>query len=490
MKSLDRSQLASLPGSVIRPEYDPSKHGVGIVHVGLGAFHRAHQAWYVDEMIGLSGGDWRIAGVSCHSTAARDHLLPQDCLYTVAERSDATTRRRVIGALATALHAPSQQAEVLGLLAAPSTHLVTLTVTEKAYQPASPELLADRAGRQGGPRSAIGLVVASLALRHRAGGPAPTVMSCDNLRDNGRVLKQLVVEQARAVDVALAEWIERTVAFPCTMVDRIVPATSPEALDEAAAELGVRDAGLVVTEPFSQWVIEDSFAGPRPPLDGAGATFVRDVRPFEIAKLRLLNGSHSTLAYAGLLLGHQYVHEAIADETLRPLVRHLMSRELAPTLIPTPGLDVDAYQQALLQRFGNRTLQHRLRQIAMDGSQKLPQRLVAPLRERLARAQPIAAVCFAIAAWMRFISTSVDSRGAIPLEDPMADRLRQVVLRAQGNPELLVPGLLALPEVFGADLSGHPLLTRTLTRQVRELGVAGARPAMQQLLEELHRDAA
>jgi fructuronate reductase len=305
----------------------------------LGAFHRAHQACYLDEVLARTGGDWRICGISCRSSAVEAQLQPQNGLYSIVERSGGDERYRIIGSIAEVLVAPRAPELAIDAMARGATNLITLTVTERAYQRDAPDVAHDLAHR-GSRTSAMGLLAAALLRRFEQGIAAPTVLSCDNLRNNGEGLRALMIEFAANHSAAFTHWIEREVCFPNSMVDRIVPATTAEDLLAAEQALGLRDEALVVTEPYSQWVIEDRFAGARPALELAGVQLVRDVRPFELAKLRLLNGSHSTLAYLGSLLGHHFVHEAIADPELRALITQLMGAELAPTLPSKPVLTV------------------------------------------------------------------------------------------------------------------------------------------------------
>lgn len=479
---LQPASLAALAPAVHRPRYRREAHGVGIVHLGLGAFHRAHQACYIDDVLDRSGGDWRICGVSCRSAAVHDQLAPQDCLYTVAERSVSGTRLRLVQAVAEVLVAPQNPAAVIAAIARPATHLITLTVTEKGYcrDPATGRLDSRHADilhdlqNPSNPRSAPGLLVAGLRARHQNGVAAPTILCCDNLPQNGAAVRAVVVELARRLDPHLADWLEGNATFPSSMVDRIVPATTPDDITQAEQQLGVRDLALVVTEPFTQWVIEDRFAGPRPPLELAGAQWVDDIRPFELAKLRLLNGSHSTLAYLGLALGYRFVHEAMADQDLRTLVEQLMRDELAPTLAPAAGLDPRNYQRRILERFGNSALPYPLSQIAMDGSQKLPQRLLAPLQERLANGRSAPLAVLVIAAWILYCA-GLGRSEPYKVDDPLATRFREIAQRAGGSAAGLVAGFLDCSGVFGAELAAAAGFRRQLTTVTTQLMQHGVR---------------
>jgi len=396
--------------------YDRAARQVGIVHFGIGAFHRAHQAWYTDRAIEADGGDWLICGVSLRWAGVADQLNPQDGLYTVTERSAGGSALRVVGAVHDVLVGTRDGTAIAARLAAAATRIASFTVTEKGYCRSADGSL-DLA--LAGPGSIYGLLGAGLALRRAAGLPGLTLLSCDNLADNGRQLERLMGEWCAAHDPELGRWIADTCTFPATMVDRIVPATTDADRAAAAAQLGLEDEAAVVTEPFSQWVIEDRFSGPRPRWDAVGAELVGDVAPYEMAKLRMLNGAHSALAYLGLARGLTYVHQAVADPELREIVARLMRDEAAPTVKAAPGQDLDTYAKALLARFANPALNHKLIQIAMDGSQKVPQRWLETLESNRRMGRDCPAINAAIAAWFRHL------RGANgPVDDPLAEQLQ------------------------------------------------------------------
>lgn len=423
-----------LPASIAPVGYDRNARRIGIVHFGLGAFARAHLAWYSDRAMALAGGDWLVAGVSLRSPTVAAQLDPQGGLYTLAERSGTGVRRQLVGSLAEMIVAPDAPQRVTALLTARETAIVSFTITEKGYCRAMNGSL-DPVSAAGG--SIYPLLAQGLAARRRAGMDGLTLLSCDNLAGNGQQLFRLLGDYLAANDPALADWVAAHCTFPGTMVDRIVPATTEDDRADAAAALGLRDEALVVTEPFSQWVIEDRFAGPRPAWEQAGVEIVADVAPYENAKLRMLNGAHSALAYCGLRAGHAHVHEAVADPVLCTLVERLMREEAAPTIAKAPGQDLAAYADRLLARFTNPALNHRLIQIAMDGSQKIPQRWLETLaiNQRLGRRCP--AILTALAAWLHHI------RGENgPVIDPMAGelaRLWQAVGRAGIIPVLFGP---------------------------------------------------
>lgn len=417
---MSRLSPENLPRRARLPGYDRAARGIGIVHFGIGAFHRAHQAWYTDRAMELAGGDWLIAGVSLRSPEVAAQLNPQAGLYTLAERSGTGTSLAVIGSVAEVLVAPESPERIVELLAAPGTHIVTFTVTEKGYCRRADGGL-DLAVAEGG---FYPLLAGAFAQRKAAGSGGLTLLSCDNLADNGGQLERLIGEYLSARAPDLLDWFREHCTCPCSMVDRIVPATTPADRAEVEAALGLRDEGVVLTEPFSQWVIEDRFAGPRPAWEQVGAEIVADVAPYETAKLRLLNGAHSALAYLGLPRGHTYVHQAVADPVIRPLVERLMRDEAAPTIAPAPGQGLAAYADALLARFANPALGHRLIQIAMDGSQKIPQRWLETLAANQRRGWQCPAILTALAAWLAHLRGDNIERWG-PVDDPRAAELGQ-----------------------------------------------------------------
>jgi fructuronate reductase len=422
---LSQATHGVLAAHVARPDYDWQAQRSGIVHFGIGAFTRAHQAAYTDAAMAAGERDWRITGVSLRSGDVAAQLNPQGGLYSLTERAGHAARTRLIGAVARVIVAPEDPEAVIAAVAHPDTRIVSFTVTEKGYVRSpdgtldcgNPALAADLAG-SGAPRTIYGFLAAGLARRRAAGLPGLTLFSCDNLADNGRQLAALTTAFLDRVDPALAEWFARECRCPSTMVDRIVPAMTDADRAAVAQDIGLADEGAILTESFTQWVIEDDFAGPRPRWEGVGVQFVADVRPHEAAKLRMLNGAHSALAYLGLERGHEFVHQAVADPAIRPVIERMMREEAAVTLDPAGGIDAGAHADRLLARFANSALQHRLMQIAMDGSQKIPQRWLEPLaiNQRAGRDSP--ATLEALAAWCRHV------RGdARPVDDPQAPRL-------------------------------------------------------------------
>lgn len=452
------STSAQLPAD-IAPRYVPQAHGVGIVHLGLGAFAKAHLAHYTDCALAASGGDWRILGISLRAPAPAQALNPQDGRYTLITRSAAGTQARVIGALAGGLCSAGNPAPALAALTDSGCRIVSLTVTEKAYgldrarlgcDSAHPAVAADLAAPDA-PQGALGLLTRALALR-RARGLAPfTVLCCDNLPDNGALLGGAVVDFARHLDADLADWIAQNVAFPSTMVDRITPAATAQTLAEAARLTGYDDQAAVECEDFCQWVIEDNFPQGRPDWQAGGAIFVPHVAPYEAMKLRMLNGTHSMLAYAGYHAGMEYVRDVIADAAgVRLIARHLAAARA--TLPALAGVDLAQYGDDLRGRFANPALAHQTYQIAMDGTEKLPQRIFAPALDALTRGQDLRPFAFATAAWMRHASGATHDCAPYALRDPRAADIA-AALAGRGAAGDIAGALMALPGWMPAALT-------------------------------------
>lgn len=480
MPRLSQAALSTASPALKVPAYDRSRITPGIVHLGIGAFHRAHMAVYVDDLL-AQHPDWGIVGASLRRPDTRDALAPQDFLYTLALRDASGTACRVIGSVLDVMDANTQRDELIALMADPRIRIVSLTVTEKGYchdpatgelDPKHPDIVHDLAHPEA-PVSAPGIIVAALERRRQAGLPAFTVMSCDNLPSNGRTCGRIVTRVAELRDPALGDWVREQVAFPSTMVDRIVPATTDADRELVREATGLEDAWPIMTEPFTQWVIEDRFANGRPPFETVGAQLVDEVEAYELMKLRMLNGSHSTMAYLGYLAGHQYVADAIGDSAILKLIHALMTEEVMPTL-PMPRADLERYRDDLLVRFSNPALKHRTWQIAMDGSQKLPQRLLGTIRDRLAAGQGITRLALGVAAWMRYV-TGIDEQGQpIDVKDPLAARLRAIADEASRNGDGLADSLLTVREIFGDDLPGNETFRAAVTRHLASLYEKGA----------------
>jgi fructuronate reductase len=484
---MTRLTTATLPAPL---PYDRSAVTPGIVHLGIGAFHRAHMAVYVDDLLARDPR-WGIIGASLRRPDTREALAPQDFLYTVAIRDAAGTTNRVIGSILDILDASTQRAELIAMLADPRIRIVSLTVTEKGYchdpatgklDPNHPDILHDLA-HPAAPISAPGLIVRAIELR-RAAGIAPfSVMSCDNLPANGRTAKRIIAGLAALHSADLGAYVEDAVAFPSTMVDRIVPATTDADRESIRTATGLEDAWPIMTEPFTQWVIEDHFAAGRPAFELAGAQLVEDVEAYELMKLRMLNGSHSTMAYLGYLAGYQYVNEAIADPAIHALVHGLMTDEAMPTL-PMDKDDLGRYRDELLARFANPALKHRTWQIAMDGSQKLPQRLLGTIRDHIKAGTPYTRLALGVAAWMRYV-TGVDEKGQpIDVKDPAAARFKTTADSAGRNADQLASGLLAISEIFGQDLPTDAAFPGLVTAHLQSLFENGALDTVRRVARE------
>jgi fructuronate reductase len=468
---------------VTRPGYDRSKLSTGIVHLGLGAFHRAHQAVYTDAVLSSGDNRWGIVAASLRSPATRDALAPQDGLYTLNVRG-AEERVSVIGSIRKVLVAPENPAALLDVLCTPKTAIVSLTVTEKAYcrdaasgalDEAHADIRHDLANRLA-PRSVLGLLLAAIARRRRERMPAFTVLCCDNLPANGRTVHALLTAFARLHAPELGAFVAEEIACPDTMVDRIVPATTDEDRERVNVALGLEDAWPVIAEPFTQWVIADHFSAGRPAWEAAGATLVGDVAPFEAMKLRLLNASHSGLAYLGYLAGAETVADAMADEGLARFAARLLE-DACPTLTLPAGTDVAGYSAALLERFRNPALRHRTWQIAMDGSQKLPQRILGTIADRLAQGRSIETHALVVAGWMRYVAGTDEAGRTIDVRDPMAAELRALTNTAGPVADRLAPALLGVSSVFGP-LGADPRMRAAVTTALARLIAHGARRAV------------
>jgi fructuronate reductase len=439
---LSLATLGQVRAGVRRPAYDVAALKPGVVHLGVGAFHRAHQAWFTEDAIEAAGGDWGIVGVSMRKPVVAEALSRQDGLYTV-EILDEPARYRVIGALRRTLTLPLAPQAVTAAIADPATHVVTLTVTEKGYCLAGADLDFDHPDiahdvTSAVRRSAVGVLVAGLTERRRAGGGPLTVISCDNLADNGARLGRAVIAFAERTDPALARWIEAEIAFPQTMVDSIAPAPDARSRARVEAALGLTDEASVQREPFSQWVLEDRFAGPRPAWERAGVEIVADVAPYRRLKLHGLNAMHSALAYAGLARGHTYVREAMADPAIAARLDALARDEIAPAL---PDLPIPDYWRKTRARFANPRVDFRLEQVAGDGGYKLAER-IHPLMVANARAGlPFARMAAVVRAWLDHTAAEAGEPIEARLDDP---RLFSDAFRA--DPRLRAAVLSSAPE--------------------------------------------
>ncbi|MBR1155571.1 mannitol dehydrogenase family protein [Bradyrhizobium sp. JYMT SZCCT0428] len=481
---LSNASLDRLPGHIRRPGYDRGRVTSGIVHLGIGAFHRAHQAVVIDDLLANGPTDWGIIGASLRSSDTYDALAPQDCLYAVAVRSGAGTEHRIIGSVLQTEVAKNNPAQLIARMADPATRIVSLTITEKGYchTPQTGELNADHPdivhdlANPDAPRSAPGFIVAALARRRVADIAPFTVLSCDNLSANGHTVKRILTQFAHLRSPELGKWIADHVACPSTMVDRIVPETTNADRAAVSSELGVTDAWPVITEPFTQWIVEDNFPAGRPDFARAGVQLVADVTPFEHMKLRLLNASHSALAYLGYLAGHETIAAAMTDDRFAAFAHGVM-QESAVTLSMPEGTDLAGYSASLLERFANPALRHRTWQIAMDGSQKLPQRLLGTMQDRLRLGLPIDTHALAVAGWMRYVTASDEKGQAIEVRDPLAAELAAIAKTAGPVADRLAPALLDVRSIFG-EFGNDPRLRNAVTRALAQLYELGARRAV------------
>ncbi|MGI9399884.1 MAG: mannitol dehydrogenase family protein [Rhizobiaceae bacterium] len=463
----------------------------GIAHLGLGAFFRAHGVSYIRQARLHSGGDWGIIGVSLKRPIQRDLLAPQDFIYTAIERHPEKPEFRHLDDVTNILVAPEDPTAVLETMSDPAIKIVSLTVTERGYclDPATgrldmnhPEIRHDvENGLK--PQSAIGFLVYALALRRDRGLGPFTILSCDNISQNGHTVRRAVQDFAEKIDADLARWIAQQARFPCTMVDRIVPATTQADIEECADATGFLDLSPVSHEPFSQWVIEDDFVdGERPDFASAGVQLVEDTTPFETMKLRCLNGSHSSLAYLGYLAGHKTIAETVSDELFDRFIQRLWKSEIIPTLAPITGVDYEEYCEKLRERYLNPAIRHATWQIAMDGTQKLPQRLLHSLQDNINSGRPSPLICAAIAGWMRYVSGVDDDGNIIDVRDAMADELAERVSGKSQSPEMVVDSLLGMDMVFPEQIAGSTDIRKLLVGFYSDYANMGVRKTLEKLL--------
>ncbi len=481
----------SLPENVQLPKYDRSVLKTRIVHLGFGAFHRAHQALLTDRVLNKLGGDWGFCEISLFGDPTLiQSLQRQDNLFTVLEKGAQGNQAIVVGSVHESMHGSVDGlAAVIEKMAEPQVAIVSLTVTEKGYciEPGSgeldlnhPQIQQDLTG-QHPPATAPGVLVEALRIRHQRGLPGFTVLSCDNIPENGHVVKKAILGMARARSAELAEWIDSHVTFPSTMVDRIVPAATEDTLHEIAEALGgVIDPCGIACEPFIQWVVEDNFVAGRPAWEEAGAQLVVDVLPFEQMKLRMLNGSHSFLAYLGYLAGYQYINECMEDAHYKQAAHRLMLQEQAPTL-NVEGVDLKAYADSLIERYCNTALKHRTWQIAMDGTMKLPQRMLDSVRWHLTHGGPFECLALGVAGWMRYVGGIDDAGNAIEIKDPMAKQLTEIVASTVDG-EARVNALLAITSVFGEQLPLNATAVTAIQQAYASLQQYGAKQSVARLV--------
>ena len=462
------------------PSYERSKVKAGILHIGVGGFHRAHQAIYTEDALASGDLRWGIIGANLRSTNMRDRLVPQDFLYTTCTRHIDLNEYRVVGALQNVLTLSQQRQEIIGLIASPSIKIITLTITEKGYcLNASGQLNEDHPDvrhdldNPAMPVSALGTIAAGLKQRmdNRA-GPI-TIISCDNLSENGNATARTIGGLLVRLDRGIAHWVEDHVQFPSTMVDRIVPKTTEADIALLSAESGIEDRGLVVSEPFSQWIIEDRFTAERPEWESAGAQIVNNVSVHEQMKLLMLNATHSALAYLGLLAGHEFIHEAMQDPMLHRFADYLLETEVMPVIVSPKDFDLLQYKQSILSRFANSQIQYRTAQVASDGSQKLIQRVYPSIQNHIELGTPCQGLMLIVSAWLR---CSCNKEIAGEFADPGAEPIRR--LSEQELPEML-PSLI---KNFGPAGSEKRLL-KEVASGYTELGQKGLTTVLQNILK-------
>ncbi|EMM3430010.1 fructuronate reductase [Klebsiella aerogenes] len=473
----------------ICPKWDRSRLKSRIVHLGFGAFHRAHQALFTHDLLKISDSDWGLCEVSLmpgNDVTLIKKLKDQNYLYTVAEKSSEKTEIKIVGSIKEALHPLIDGIDkIIEAMARKDTSIISLTITEKGYctDPSTGKLdfnnalIKEDLENPNQPKSAIGYIVAALKMRLEKGTGPVTILSCDNVRENGHVAKSAVLGFAEAIDGTLKRWIEENVTFPCTMVDRIVPAATSEALDEIAEQLGVYDPCAIACEPFRQWVIEDNFVNGRPDWNKVGAQFVKDVIPFELMKLRMLNGSHSLLAYLGCLGGYETIADTMNNPMYKKCVSELMLKEQAITLDMPEGTDLQAYADLLIERFSNTALRHKTWQIAMDGSQKLPQRLLDPVRTHLLNKSSFKLTALGIAAWLRYVKGVDENNSKIDVIDPLSNEIKLISSNSL-NDDDRINQLLGMNSIFGEDLPNNKYFLDAVKSAYKTLDEIGARGAL------------
>ena len=485
-KRLHPSRLGELPASVAVPGYDRAGICTGIVHLGLGNFHRAHQALYLDDLFHHHpGSHWGICGVGLLPQDSRmaEALGPQDYLYTLVERDSHTNTARIIGSVRDFLHAPADPEAVLSRMADPSTRIVSLTITEGGYyldqgsgelEQDHPNLRHDLEHPEEAPISVYGYLAEALARCRKAGTPPFTVQSCDNLQGNGDVSKRMLVSFAHLRDPQLGNWIENNVAFPNSMVDRITPATTDPLRAEVTRMLGgVQDAWPVVAEPFRQWVIEDHFGNGRPPYEEVGAQITGDVLPYELMKIHMLNASHQAFCHLGVLLGYETTDQAMAD----PLIPQLLTRYMdtvRPLIDEPPGENLMNYQRTLLERFANPAAKDQLARIAFDASSRIPKFVLPMARKQLARGGPVEVFAFVVACWIRYLGSQDDAGRPIHVQDPLADLLLDTVQHGDKDPT----PFLNLRQLFGEELPRSESFVAAVRSALESLYDNGARATL------------
>ncbi len=489
MISLSLKTLHELPDTLQRPNYQRDQLAPGIVHIGVGNFHRAHQAVYLEDLFNQGKAlDWALigAGVRPGDLRMREALEPQDWLYTLVEVEDGEKRARVNGALIGFVPVESKNQALIQQMTRPETRIVSLTVTEGGYcinpatgqfDPDHPEIKAD-AAHPAQPQSVFGAILRSLHLRRKAGLPPFTVMSCDNLPGNGEVTRNAVLGLARLQDPELAKWVEAEVAFPNGMVDRITPATSSLERQVLTQHYGVQDHWPVFCEPFRQWVLQDHFPNGRPPLEDVGVTFTDHVEAFEMMKIRILNGGHAALAYPAALLGIHLVDEAMRHPLIQGFLRKLEQEEIIPIVPPVPDMDLRAYYELIEKRFSNPEVKDTIPRLCQDGSNRQPKFILPSTRDRLQQGLPVPGLALVSALWCRYCAGTTDSGNTINLDDPNASTLSQAALEARERPQ----AFLEQRSLFG-ELAEHPAFTAAFAQALKSIWANGTAATLEHYIQ-------
>lgn len=474
--------LKNLPANVKGPSYDRDQLKEGILHIGVGGFHRSHQALYLDDLFESHGEkEWAICGVGImpQDAAMNKALKAQDCLYTLVERIGNKSTARIIGSLKEYLFGFENPEAVFERIADPAIKIITLTATEGGYcfHQGSGELDMENKGVQndlknpGHPQTIFGYLAEGLARRQKANAGPVTILSCDNLQGNGHVAKRTLLTFCKERSADLVSYIEKNVSFPNCMVDRITPATTDAERDFVRSSYSLEDAFPVVAEPFKQWVVEDSFINGRPALEKVGVQFTKDVEPYEKMKIRLLNATHSAMGYLGYLCGYRYIYEIAQAPEFIPYLQSLMDEEVTPLIDNVPGVNLTEYKQSLMERFANESIKDQALRICMDGSSKLPKFIFPSILEELERKGPIRKLTLCVASWIRFLEAKDEQGNEIPIQDPMAERLTPVAQKKD------LKALLAMTDIFG-DLGSNERFVRELTELLDSLRTNGARKTL------------
>ncbi|MBV8486167.1 MAG: mannitol dehydrogenase family protein [Verrucomicrobia bacterium] len=482
---LRQANLHSLPPEVGVPTYNRKEVGQSICHVGVGGFHRAHQAVYADDLLQKGKNlEWGLCGIGLlpHDSRIRDVLQDQDYLYTVVERELGHDQARIIGSIVNFLYAPENRETVLQKLASPETKIVSMTITEGGYylnqatgefDDQHPDIKHDLEHPEE-PNCSFGYLIEALNRRRQRGQPPFTIMSCDNVQSNGHVSQKMLMAFAELRDPTIRNWLERNGAFPNSMVDRITPATTDAHREFVREKFGIDDAWPVVPEGFRQWVIEDHFLHGRPAWEEAGAEMTSDVLPYEKMKMRLLNASHQTMCYIGMLVGYEYADEAMGDAEIVRFVQRMMDEEVTPILDPVPGIDLEDYKRTLIRRFSNPAIKDTLIRLATEGSARIPKFVLPSIVESLSSGTPNRLLIFTVATWFRYL-TGIDDRGReLPIIDPLKDRLQERARQGKEDPG----PLLEMAELFPAALTQSRVFLNDLSEAMRYLYGEGARAAL------------